>query len=131
MNTKRTDTRKVLLALAAKAWVFRWRVALAIVFLVAAKLAAVAVPLMLKRIVDALGHPQAFATLPVLLLVGYAAMRFASTLFTEMRDLVFARAAQSTVADFTQRIFEHLHSLSARFHMQRATGALTRDVERG
>ncbi|HET9580921.1 MAG TPA: ABC transporter transmembrane domain-containing protein [Usitatibacter sp.] len=100
-------------------------------FLVVAKLAAVAVPMMLKRIVDGMGHPQDYTTLPVMLLVGYAAMRFASTLFTELRDLAFARAAQSTVADFTQRVFEHLHALSARFHMQRATGALTRDVERG
>ncbi|HET9651946.1 MAG TPA: metal ABC transporter permease, partial [Usitatibacter sp.] len=90
---RQTDTRKVLLSLAARAWVFRWHVVLAVVFLVAAKLAAVAVPMMLKRIVDGMGHPQDYTTLPLMLLAGYALMRFASTLFTEMRDLAFARAA--------------------------------------
>jgi ATP-binding cassette subfamily B protein len=126
-----SSTRAVLGSLAAHAWRFKGRVIGAVVLLVLAKLAAVAVPLALKRIVDALGHPEQLASLPIVLLAGYAAMRFASTLFTEMRDLVFNRVTQNTVADFTQRIFQHLHSLSARFHMQRATGALTRDVERG
>jgi len=126
-----TSTRAVLASLAAHAWRFKGRVIAAVVLLVAAKLAAVAVPLVLKRIVDTLGRPEQLAALPFLLLAGYALMRFASTLFTELRDLVFNRVTQNTVADFTQRIFRHLHALSARFHMQRATGALTRDVERG
>jgi ATP-binding cassette subfamily B protein len=125
------STRAVLASLAAHVWRFKGRVVAAVVLLVLAKLAAVAVPLVLKRIVDTLGRPDALTALPVILLAGYAAMRFASTLFTELRDLVFNRVTQNTVADFTQRIFRHLHSLSARFHMQRATGALTRDVERG
>jgi ATP-binding cassette subfamily B protein len=133
MNTQATptSTRNVLLSLAAKAWLFKGRVLAALLFLVLAKLAAVAVPMMLKRIVDALGHPEQFVTLPVFVLAGYAVMRFASAFFSELRDLVFSRVTQSTVADFSQRVFQHLHALSARFHMQRATGALTRDVERG
>ncbi len=123
--------RKVFLELAAHIWRFRARVLAAVALLVAAKLAAVAVPLVLKRVIDVLSRPEALQAAPVALLLGYALMRFASTLFTEMRDLVFARAAQNTVADFTLRIFDHLHTLSARFHTQRATGALIRDVERG
>jgi ATP-binding cassette subfamily B protein len=126
-----TSTRAVLGSLAAHAWRFKGRVIGALVLLILAKLAAVAVPLVLKRIIDVLSRPEHLAALPIVLLAGYALMRFASTLFTELRDLVFNRVTQNTVADFTQRIFRHLHSLSARFHMQRATGALTRDVERG
>jgi ATP-binding cassette subfamily B protein len=126
-----SSARNVLLGLAARAWLFKGRVLAALALLVLAKLAAVAVPLVLKRIVDALSHPQQLQSLPLLLLAGYALMRFASTLFTELRDLVFSRVTQSTVADFTLRTFRHLHALPARFHMQRATGALTRDVERG
>ena len=125
------DRRSVLLDLARRAWEFRARVIGAVLLLVAAKLAAVAVPLLLKRIVDALGRPEALAALPAALLVGYALTRFASSFFTEMRDLTFARVTQSTVAAFTRRIFAHLHGLPARFHLGRATGALTRDVERG
>jgi ATP-binding cassette subfamily B protein len=127
----RPSTRSVLLNLAAKAWLFKGRVIAALVFLVVAKLAAVSVPLLLKRIIDAMSQPEHVAALPLLLLVGYSLVRFASTVFTELRDLVFVRVTQTTVADYTQRVFKHLHELSARFHMHRATGALTRDVERG
>src|SRR5690606_19674902 len=63
--------------------------------------------------------------------VGYALVRFSTTLFNEIRDLIFVRVTQSTVADYTVRVFRHLHALGARFHANRATGALTRDVERG
>ncbi len=130
-NPPKPRTGEILLALAARAWLFKWRVVAALVLLVVAKLAAVSVPLVLKRIVDVLGHPAQPLLLPIALLVGYALARFASTLFGEMRDLVFSRVTNSTVADFTLRVFSHLHALSARFHMARATGALTRDVERG
>jgi ATP-binding cassette subfamily B protein len=131
MPEQTSTNRKVLLGLARRAWEFRGRVSLAVVLLVAAKLAAVAVPLALKRIIDALGNPEAFVTVPVLLLAGYAAVRFANTLFTELRDLVFARVTHSVVADFTRRTFAHLHALPAKFHIHRATGSLIRDVERG
>lgn len=122
---------RVLLTLAAKAWAFRGRVVAALVLLVVAKIAAVAVPILLKRIVDALSRPETLAALPVALLVGYAVVRFSTTLFGEFRDLVFIRVSQTTVADYTLRVFRHLHSLGARFHANRSTGALTRDVERG
>ncbi|HEX6634194.1 MAG TPA: ATP-binding cassette domain-containing protein [Usitatibacter sp.] len=130
-TSPRPGNRKILWSLAIKAWAFRGRVLAALGLLILAKIASVGVPLILKRIVDALSRPEALVTLPVLLLAGYALARFASTLFSEIRDVIFARVTQSTVADFTLRIFSHLHALSARFHVQRATGTLTREVELG
>ena len=127
----RNVSSRVLATLAAEIWTSRGRVIAALVLLSLAKLAAVLVPLLLKEIVDVLSRPEAVAALPVLLLAGYAAVRFAATLFAELRDLVFSRVAQRTVADFLVRTFSHLHKLGARFHVSRATGALTRDVERG
>ena len=90
-----SSTRAVLGSLAAHAWKFKGRVIGAVAFLVVAKLAAVAVPLVLKRIVDALSRPEQLTALPFVLLAGYALMRFASTLFTELRDLVFNRVTQN------------------------------------
>lgn len=124
-------TRELVGTLAREALRFRGRVFFAALFLLLAKAAAVAVPLVLKAIVDTMSRPEALAALPVLLLVGYAVVRFAATLFTELRDLVFARVTQTIVANLTQRTFEHLHSLGAQYHANRATGALTRSVERG
>ena len=109
----------------------RGRLAAALALLILAKLAAVAVPLALKAIIDALGQPGGLPLLPVFLLIGYAVLRFASTLFTELRDVVFSRVASPAVADFTLRAFRHLHALGARFHMQRRTGGVSRDVDRG
>jgi len=123
--------REVLRTLGEALWRHRRRTAAALALLVAAKLLMVLVPVALKAIVDDLGRPGALPAIPVFLLLGYALLRFAGGLFTELRDMVFARVAQSTVADFTVRVFEHLHALGARFHAARQTGALTRDVERG
>jgi len=124
-------TRKLVAELARHVLRFRARVIGAAVLLILAKVAAVAVPLVLKAIVDVMSRPEALAALPVLLLVAYAAVRFAATLFTELRDLTFARVTQTVVTSLSLRTFEHLHSLGARFHVNRATGALTREVERG
>lgn len=110
---------------------YRWRVALAIIFLIVAKLASVAVPLVLKNIVDVLSRPEQITLLPILLLSGYAALRFTSTLFNELRDLVFARVTQTTVAGYAQKVFRHLHSLGSRFHAQRRIGGLLPEIDRG
>jgi len=110
---------------------FRWRIAAALVFLVLAKIAVVSVPLALKRIVDALSHPEQLATLPAMLLAGYAILRFASTLFNELRDLVFTRVTQHTVATYALKTFAHLHALGARFHAGRRIGGLLPDIDRG
>jgi ATP-binding cassette subfamily B protein len=125
------ETRRLILELARQVMHFRGRVFAAAALLILAKVAAVCVPLVLKAIVDLMSRPEALVALPVLLLVGYAAVRFAATLFTELRDLIFARVTQTVVANLSLRTFEHLHSLGARFHVNRATGGLTREVERG
>jgi len=112
-------------------WEFRGRVALALALLISAKLANVAVPLVLKDIVDALDKPQALIALPVILLLGYGALRFASTLFGELRDAVFAKVTQRAIRRVALKVFGHLHALSLRFHLERQTGGVSRDIERG
>ncbi|MCX7185207.1 MAG: ABC transporter ATP-binding protein/permease [Nitrosospira sp.] len=112
-------------------WEFKGRVALALMLLVLAKLASVAVPLVLKEIVDALDQPRAMLVLPVVLLVGYGALRLCSTLFGELRDAVFAKVTQRAIRRVAIRVFGHLHALSLRFHLERQTGGVSRDIERG
>ena len=110
---------------------FRRRILLAVLFLVIAKVAVVSVPLSLKHIVDELSLPVLPATLPALLLVGYALLRFASTLFNELRDLAFSRVTQHTVATYALNTFAHLHELGSRYHAQRRIGGLLPDIDRG
>lgn len=110
---------------------FRWRIALALACLVTAKVATVAVPLVLKRIIDLFSQPPPLAALPLYLLVGYAVLRFMATLFNELRDLLFARVTLRTVAVYAQKTFAHLHSLGASFHARRQIGGLLPDIDRG
>ena len=110
---------------------YRWRIGAAVVFLILAKVATVTVPLILKRIIDDLSRPGQLLELPIYLLVGYAVVRFSSTLFNELRDMLFSRVSQSTVAAYAHKTFVHLHSLGARFHSQRRTGGLLPDIDRG
>jgi ABC-type transport system involved in Fe-S cluster assembly fused permease/ATPase subunit len=110
---------------------FRGRVLLALAFLVAAKLANIGVPLVMKRIVDSLSGPAAVAAAPIALLLAYGALRLSSTLFNELRDVVFVKVAQSSMRRIALEVFHHLHALSLRFHLERQTGGLTRDIERG
>jgi len=112
-------------------WLYRWRVTGAVLFLVLAKVATVMVPLVLKRIVDDLGRPEQLQALPIYLLAGYAILRFSSTLFNELRDLLFSRVTQGAVASYALKVFAHLHALGARFHAQRRLGGLLPDIERG
>lgn len=123
--------REVWQALVQALWRHRRRTVAALALLVLAKLLMVAVPIALKAIVDDLGGPPQTLTLPALLLVGYALLRFAGGLFTELRDMVFVQVTQRLVADFKLRVFSHLHALSVRFHASRQTGTVARDVERG
>jgi ATP-binding cassette subfamily B protein len=109
---------------------YKGRVFLALACLVAAKLANVGVPLVLKQIVDRLTVPAAL-TLPLGLLAAYGAMRLATTVFTELREFLFAKVTQRAVRTVALQVFRHLHALSLRFHLARQTGGLTRDVERG
>ncbi len=112
-------------------WEFRGRVALALAFLVMAKLANVAVPFALKHIVDALNQPQAMLTLPLFLLLAYGALRLGNSLFGELRDAVFAKVTQRAIRRIALQVFRHLHALSLRFHLERQTGGVSRDIERG
>ncbi len=116
-------------------WRYRWRVALALVFLLAAKGANVSVPLLLKHLVDALdlkpGDPRALLVVPAGLLLAYAGLRLCTTLFTELRELVFAKVSFGAARRIALEVFRHLHALSLRFHLERQTGGLSRDIERG
>ena len=112
-------------------WEFRGRVLLALAFLVTAKLANIAVPLVMKRIVDGLSLDKAIVAIPVALLFAYGILRLSSTLFNELRDIVFVKVAQRAMRRVALEVFHHLHALSLRFHLERQTGGLTRDIERG
>jgi ATP-binding cassette subfamily B protein len=114
-------------------WQWKWRVILALSCLLVAKLGNVAVPLVFKQLIDKLTLPpeQALLIVPLGLLAAYGALRFSTSLFTELRELLFARVTQRAVRAVALQVFEHLHSLSLRFHLERQTGGLTRDIERG
>ena len=114
-------------------WQWKGRVLFALGCLLAAKLANVAVPMVFKDIIDVLTVPreQALMLVPLGLLGAYGALRFANALFTELREILFARVTQQAVRTIALQVFEHLHALSLRFHLERQTGGLTRDIERG
>ncbi|MGE5450686.1 MAG: ATP-binding cassette domain-containing protein [Acidobacteriota bacterium] len=139
---------RVFSSLWSAVWQFRGRTLLAVILLIVAKITGVIVPLVLKAIVDQFSHPegmaspvgpashalnmaQAIVVVPVFLLLGYALLRFAGTLFTELRDMIFSRVTQWVVALYAERAFSHLLQLNPRFHTQRNTGSLIRDIERG
>jgi ATP-binding cassette subfamily B protein len=112
---------------------YRGRVALALTCLIAAKVANVGVPLVLKQVVDRLtpGPQGQVLVLPLALLAAYGALRLSTTAFTELREFFFAKVTQRAVRTIALKTFRHLHELSLRFHLARQTGGLTRDVERG
>jgi ATP-binding cassette subfamily B protein len=116
-------------------WVYKWRVMAALLCLIGAKVANIGVPLVLKNIVDSLSitpsHPYALLVLPLGALIAYGALRFSTTLFTELREFLFARVTQRAVRTIALKVFRHLHALSLRFHLNRQTGGMTRDIERG
>jgi len=116
-------------------WAYKWRVSLALSFMVGAKLANVSVPLLLKTLVDNLTPRPDAATamlvVPLGLLVAYAALRLSTSLLTELRDLVFAKATEGAARSISLQVFRHLHGMSLRFHLERQTGGMTRDIERG
>ena len=116
-------------------WQYKWRVAAALLFVIGAKVANVSVPLLLKELIDRMtlkpGDPAALLVVPVGLLLAYGALRLMTSAFTELRELVFAKATQGASRQIALQTFEHLHSLSLRFHLERQTGGMTRDIERG
>ena len=112
-------------------WEYKWRVLVALAFLASAKFANVGVPLVLKDVVDALAPAQQPLALPLALLIGYGLLRLSTVLFAELRDVVFVRVTQRAIRRVALTVFRHLHSLSLRFHLDRQTGGMTRDIERG
>ena len=116
-------------------WEYKWRVAAALTFMVGAKMANVGVPLLLKQLVDAMtikpGSVEALLVVPVGLLVAYGGLRLSTSLFTELRELIFAKATEGATRSIALQVFGHLHNLSLRFHLERQTGGMTRDIDRG
>ncbi len=116
-------------------WQYKWRVMAALAFMVGAKVANVSVPVLLKHLIDDMsikpGDVQAVLVVPVALLVGYGLLRLSVSAFTELRELIFAKATQGAARQIALETFQHLHGLSLRFHLERQTGGMTRDIERG
>ncbi|EGI78070.1 ABCB family ABC transporter ATP-binding protein/permease [Hylemonella gracilis] len=119
-------------------WHYKWRVLAALGFMVCAKLANVGVPVLLKELVDRMGGATGMSTavaaaviVPAALLLAYGALRFTTSLFTELRELIFAKATEGAARKLSLQVFGHLHALSLRFHLERQTGGMTRDIERG
>ena len=114
-------------------WAYRARAVFAVLCLVMAKLAVVGVPVLLKHIVDRLSVPSgaAPAVVPIALIAAYGGLRLATSVFTELREFFFARVTQSAVRTLALKTFRHLHSLSLNFHLERRTGAVTREIDHG
>ena len=127
-------------------WQYKWRVIAALGFMVAAKVANVGVPVLLKNLVDTMSPnggrvlggavtgtdlTQALLVVPLALLVAYGLLRLSTSVFTELRELVFAKATEGAARSISLEVFRHLHALSLRFHLERQTGGMTRDIERG
>ncbi|MFT3858444.1 MAG: ABC transporter ATP-binding protein/permease [Aquabacterium sp.] len=133
-HPRRTD-RETLARLWPYLWAYKWRVMLALAFMVGAKVANVGVPLLLKNLVDTLApdphSARALLAVPVGLLVAYGLLRLSTSLFTELRELVFAKATEGAARSISLKVFGHLHAMSLRFHLERQTGGMTRDIERG
>ena len=116
-------------------WEYKWRVTVALSFMVAAKVANVGVPVLLKELVDTMTPQPDLATVmlvvPLGLLLAYGLLRLSTSVFTELRELVFAKATEGATRSIALQVFGHLHALSLRFHLDRQTGGMTRDIERG
>ncbi len=117
-------------------WEYKWRVMFALAFMVGAKSANVGVPLLLKELVDTMNPKgasgmQALLVVPLGLLVAYGLLRLSTSVFTELRELIFSKATEGASRSISLQVFRHLHALSLRFHLERQTGGMTRDIERG
>ena len=112
-------------------WAFKSRVIFAIFFLIIAKFATVAVPILLKEIVDSLNSDKTLLILPLGLLIAYGALRLTTALFNELRDVLFAKVRYHAVYKISVKVLDHLHKMSLRFHLERQTGSIIRDLERG
>ncbi|WP_397389884.1 ABCB family ABC transporter ATP-binding protein/permease [Polynucleobacter sp.] len=114
---------------------YKFRVAIALTCLVAAKVTNLGIPILMKQLIDELnikaGSPQALLVVPAGLILAYGLLRVSASLFTELRESLFARVTQNAVRKVALQVFEHLHSLALSFHLARQTGGVSRDIERG
>ncbi|MEY4495045.1 MAG: hypothetical protein RL744_109 [Pseudomonadota bacterium] len=114
---------------------YKFRVAIALTCLVAAKVTNIGIPILMKQLIDALNikadSPQALLVVPAGLILAYGLLRISASLFTELRESLFARVTQNAVRKVALQVFEHLHSLALSFHLARQTGGVSRDIERG
>jgi ATP-binding cassette subfamily B protein len=114
---------------------YPWRVGFALSCLVLAKVSNLGIPIVLKYLIDDLAlsadDPKRLLIVPIALIFGYGALRLASSLFTELREFLFSKVTQHAVRKIAIEVFEHLHSLSLRFHLARQTGGVSRDIDRG
>jgi ATP-binding cassette subfamily B protein len=129
------DDWKTLRTLLPYLWAYKGRVLFALACLVAAKLATVSVPILLKEIVDRLApaaqSAAAMLAVPVALVVAYGLLRLSTSLFTELREFFFVNVTQAAMRTLALKTFRHLHSLSLRYHLERRTGAVTREIDQG
>jgi ATP-binding cassette subfamily B protein len=133
-NHEKSNDWKAIASLLPYLWTFKGRVILALFCLIAAKVANLGVPILLKFLVDSMSVSPGLQTLivvPVALIIAYGLLRLSASLFTELRELIFSRVTESAVRTVALQVFEHLHALSLRFHLSRQTGGMTRDIERG
>ena len=112
-------------------WNFKSRVIFALIFLIIAKLATVGVPILLKDIVDSLNSNNTLMILPLGLLIAYGLLRLTTAFFNELRDVLFAKIRYHAVYEISVKVLTHLHKMSLRFHLERQTGSIIRDLERG
>ncbi len=110
---------------------YKWRVIVALTLLIGSKLAIVSIPIVLKNLVDHFTHVPPVMTVPLGLLLAYGALRLTTTVSSDLRDIVFARVTQNAIRRIGIEVFGYLHALSLRFHLERQTGGLSRDIERG
>src|SRR5690606_35892326 len=127
----RNDALRALQSILPHVWQYKWRVIIAMLCLIGAKVASVVMPLFLKDIIDDLSLPPSAIVLPIAALIGYGFSRLLSGVLGEIRDAIFAPVTQGSIRRIATQVFQHLFALSLRFHINRQTGGLSRDIERG
>ncbi|HLS42420.1 MAG TPA: ABC transporter ATP-binding protein/permease [Paenalcaligenes sp.] len=127
----RNDALRALRSILPYVWQYKWRVIIAMLCLIGAKVASVVMPLFLKDIIDDLSLPPSAIVLPIAALIGYGFSRLLSGVLGEIRDAIFAPVTQGSIRRIATQVFQHLFALSLRFHINRQTGGLSRDIERG
>ena len=134
IQQRQSQDRKVIQNLLPYLTAYKARIVFTLLCLVIAKAANLGVPIMLKKIIDAMSiitASEALLAVPLSLIVAYGLLRLSASLFAELRELIFSKVTEHAVRQVGLQVFNHLHALSLRFHLSRQTGGMTRDIERG